>query len=76
MKLSPPHAPWQVIPPERYMKTLREGAADNFLDPVYQVSAASFFLLFSSPVPSENRPNWIIYYKASLGLSISGHQNG
>jgi hypothetical protein len=28
--------PGEVAPTERYMKALREGAADNYLDPLHQ----------------------------------------
>lgn len=27
----------EVVPTEKYMHSLREGAADNYLDPLYQV---------------------------------------
>ena len=29
--------PQEVVPTESYMKLLREGAADQFIDPLYQV---------------------------------------
>jgi hypothetical protein len=28
----------EVVPTEKYMRKLREGASDNYLDPLYQVS--------------------------------------
>uniref|UniRef100_A0A7S3VHR1 gamma-glutamylcyclotransferase n=1 Tax=Dunaliella tertiolecta TaxID=3047 RepID=A0A7S3VHR1_DUNTE len=43
----------EVIPPERYMKTLREGAADNFLDPVYQAWLSGIETVPSTGLPSE-----------------------
>ena len=33
--------PTEVVPTEKYMKTLRVGAAENFLDPLYQAYLSS-----------------------------------
>lgn len=43
----------EVVPTERYMKKLRDGAADNYLDPLYQAWLSSIETVPSAGLPNE-----------------------
>jgi hypothetical protein len=43
----------EVVPTERYMKQLREGAAQNYLDPLYQAWLSSIETVPSVGLPPE-----------------------
>jgi hypothetical protein len=43
----------EVVPTERYMKLLRDGAADNYLDPLYQAWLSSIETVPSVGLPPE-----------------------
>lgn len=68
--------PAEVKPTERYMRLLREGAADNYLDPLYQAWLSSIETVPSAGLPHEyydTPAKYIAYaFLAVVALLISG----
>jgi hypothetical protein len=66
----------EVVPTERYMKQLRDGAADNYLDPLYQAWLSSIETVPSVGLPSEyfdTKAKYIAYaFLAIVGLMVAG----
>lgn len=60
--------PEELPPPEAYMRLLREGAADNFLDPTYQAWLSSVDTVTSAGLPNEyyNTPGKYVAYSFML----------
>jgi len=68
--------PAEVPPTEKYMRTLREGAADNYLDPLHQAWLSSIETVSSAGLSAEyfNSPSkWIAYgFLAVTALLVVG----
>lgn len=66
----------EVVPTERYMKQLRDGAADNYLDPLYQAWLSSIETVPSVGLGSEyyDTPAKYIAYSflAIVSLLVAG----
>ncbi|KAG2498527.1 hypothetical protein HYH03_003777 [Edaphochlamys debaryana] len=62
--------PQEVLPTEKYVAKLREGAADNYLDPDYQAFLSGISTVSSAGLPSDyfNTPSRYMGY-AFLGIS-------
>lgn len=66
----------EVVPTERYMKQLRDGAADNYLDPLYQAWLSSIETVPSVGLPPEyfdTKAKYIAYsFLAIVALMVAG----
>lgn len=65
--------PVEVVPTEKYMALLREGAADNYLEPLYQAWLSSIGTVSSAGLPAEyfNTPAKYVSYGFLLLCAIA-----